>query len=127
MAKDDYSVVVLKILSYLYGCLKNGEDPSAEVLSPSGAWFQTKGKPLNESYWENILSMLQEDGLIKGIRYTKPWGAEKIRISDISEIRITTAGISYLQENGSMRKALEVLKSIGDVAAKAISAIVPFA
>ena len=33
MAKDDYHVIVCKILKYLYACLKAGENAENEKLS----------------------------------------------------------------------------------------------
>ena len=37
MVKDDYHVIVYKILAYLYSCLKKGENPEKEYLLCDGA------------------------------------------------------------------------------------------
>lgn len=121
MARDDFSVLALKILACLYVCMKNGETPSEKVLSPYAPGFPIKGEPINEVYWESILYMLQEEGLIKGAEYTNAWGEERIRINGVEDLKITLAGIQYLHDNQSMKKALSVLKESGDLLAGVIS------
>ena len=55
MARDDYFVIVAKILDYLYRCLKKGVSPDPERLSPDAL-------EINESYWNYIFYNLAEDG-----------------------------------------------------------------
>ena len=50
MSKDDYFVVVYRILAYLYHCVKNGINPDMEYLT-----YNTKHFPVCESYWEYII------------------------------------------------------------------------
>lgn len=45
MAKDEYAVLVCRILSYLYSCLKNGAKPDLEYLT-----FDTKAFPMGIIY-----------------------------------------------------------------------------
>jgi hypothetical protein len=53
MAKDDYHVIVYKILAYLYSCLKKGENPEKEYLLCDGALFN-----INHTYWLYIIKNL---------------------------------------------------------------------
>lgn len=46
MAKDDYFVIVYKILAYLYMRLKSGEEIEAEMLMYDGSLFQINKKTL---------------------------------------------------------------------------------
>lgn len=44
MAGDDYFAVVYQILSYLYNCLKNGEEVEPEMLMYDGPLFHVNQK-----------------------------------------------------------------------------------
>ena len=46
MAKDDYYVIVYKILAYLYMKLKSGETVEPEMLMYDGELFN-----INRKYW----------------------------------------------------------------------------
>ena len=39
MAKDDYEVIVFKILTYLYACLKKGEPIDSRFFCPAVSAF----------------------------------------------------------------------------------------
>ena len=93
MAKDDYFVLVYKLLTILYTTLKNGK-----VVTDSELKELSEGLPLD--YWEYILKSLSEDGYISG---------NSIKITTL---QITPKGIEYLQDNSKMKKAKEVLKNI---------------
>ena len=69
MAKDDYDVIVYKMLLYLYGCMKR-------VISFNQAVFDKsiKREELNEGYFTDILRMMQKEGLVDGVNTVKPWG-----------------------------------------------------
>ena len=41
MAKDDYFVIVYRLLKYLYDCLKKSSKPNAEVLITSNSWYDS--------------------------------------------------------------------------------------
>ena len=62
MAKDDYFVIVYKILAYLYARLKKGEPVEAEMLMYDGGLFQ-----INREYWVYIIDNMLEQGYIKGL------------------------------------------------------------
>lgn len=109
MAKDDYFVLAYRLLSYLYACLKEGEHPDMEYLR-----YGTKDFPIGEAYWEYLLSHLLEDGYLEGIQLVPITGRGRIiRLTD--RINITPKGIAYLEENSSMKKAAEFLKSIKEI------------
>ena len=82
MSKDDFDVVVCKLLSYLMACIKAGVRPSAG-----------KAKELtgcNDVYWEAAIEDLSEAG------YIKIDGASSFseRYACIFDIRITMSGRS---------------------------------
>lgn len=88
MLHDDYFVVAYQILSYLYDCLKKGEEPEGSRIS--SAYFM-----IPESYYESIVTDLIGEG------YMTKWGW-----------RITHKGICYLFENPMMAKAKCTLEAI---------------
>ena len=61
MAKDDFFVIAYKILSYLYACMKAGEDPKTEELS-------SERLKIPERYYYSVITALYEDGYINGVR-----------------------------------------------------------
>ncbi len=109
MSKDDYFVVVYRILAYLYHCVKNGINPDMEYLT-----YNTKHFPVCESYWEYIIEHMLEDGYIDGVAVSKGLNRDIGRIK-IIDIRITPKGIEYLRDNNNMKKAEEFLKSIKEM------------
>ena len=109
MAKDDYSVIVYKILKYLYARLKKGEPIVSEMLMYDGPLFN-----INRSYWVYVWSNLSEQGYITGLRNIKV--AEGNYIKDqLSGCEITPKGIEYLSENSVMKKIEDRLKEVVDV------------
>lgn len=112
MARDDFHVIVYQILSYLYVKLKEGEKPDPKMLKANSNYLN-----INERYWTNIMMILLDEGYIKGILVTKPWGKEAI-IDNLDKCEITLKGIEYLCDNSFLEKAKEFLKET--------KAIVPF-
>ena len=108
MAKDDYYVLVFKILTYLYACLKGKTFYDPDVVE------KTILQDVNEAYRAYILRHMSDDGLIEGYRYTHARGNVYISQSDLSECQITPEGISFLKENSAMKKVLDFLKGNGD-------------
>lgn len=106
MAKDDYHVLVYKILAYLYECLKQGEHPSMDYLS-----CDTKAFPVGESYWNYTLLHLLEDGYVEGFFSVPILGRER-GIKGLENIQITPKGIEYLQDNSMMKKAGDFLRTL---------------
>ena len=102
MAKDDYFVLVYKLLTILYTTLKNGK-----VVTDSELKELSEGLPLD--YWEYILKSLSEDVYITGVKPISSLSGNSIKITTL---QITPKGIEYLQDNSKMKKAKEVLKNI---------------
>lgn len=99
MAKDDYDVIVYKILLYLYGVMKR-------KISFQEASFNmiVSRAEISEEYLADILRLMQSEGLIEGAAIVRAWGNDYVLAGDISEIAITAAGIRYLKENSAMKK-----------------------
>ena len=112
MAKDDYDVVVYKILLYLYACMKRTISFDQDVYNAT-----IEKDKISPEYLTDIYRMMQTEGLIEGVVYIKAWGRDKIMISKEKDISITATGIRYLKENGSMNKVKEfLLDNVGMVA-----------
>lgn len=75
MAKDDYYVIVYKILSYLYKCLKSGERPNLEYLNNDNYDFN-----INKQYWDYIFYNLYNEKYINGIKVIRVIGGENPQI-----------------------------------------------
>ena len=121
MAKDDYDVIVYKILLYYYAILKRKISYKRETFEALIA----KADISNE-YLTDILRMMQGEGQIDGVRFTKAWGGNCILISDLSEISITPAGIRYLNENTIMKRIGKTISEIPGIAASLIGIVQPF-
>ena len=80
MAKDDYFVIVYKILSYLYVKLKSGEDTNPNMITHDSQLLQ-----INRKYWDYIMRNLIEDGYIT-CETEKVWGKELIYDLKTAEI-----------------------------------------
>lgn len=109
MAKDDYHVLVYRILAYLYECLKGGEKPDMEYLQCGSRAF-----PVNESYWNYIFLHLLDDGYIEGVKSLMLPGVGRC-VKLTADIMITPKGIEYLQDNSTMQKAKNFLKGIKEI------------
>ena len=107
MAKDDYFVIVYKILAYLYAQLKSGQPIDGVMLSAHGGLFD-----INETYHAYIISSLRDEGYIDGVK-TKAWGGDAFL--DLSQCQITPRGIAYIFENSLLEKAKRFLKDVKDV------------
>lgn len=68
MAKDDYHVVVYKILAYLYVKLKAGEKVDAKLLEADSNYLN-----INKIYWTYIIENLHNQGLVSGVVINKAW------------------------------------------------------
>ena len=103
MAKDDYFVIVYKLLKHLYECLKKGKPPDMNILDP--AFFS-----IGTAYWKYIIGSLCEGGYITGVAMTDG-GVIGIR----PNVNITSKGIQYLEENSIFKKVKEAVKDIRDI------------
>lgn len=107
MAKDDYFVITYKILSYLYACMKAGETPDLSYLH-----YDTEDFPVCRAYWNDIFSNLIEEGYIRGVAAASVLGHTTSSIKLTEKLKITPAGIAYIQENSTMQRAKNFFKEI---------------
>lgn len=118
MAKDDYDVIVFKILTYLYACLKG------KVNFGKDAYYKIIGKEnINEQYLYQIYRMMVSEGLIENAKFTRAWGNEYILISDEADLQITANGIHYLKNNNSMKEVGKYLLEGVELISKLISLV----
>ena len=117
MAKDDYNVLVFRILLYLYGCLKR------QYSFENEGFYAALGTKVNEAYLSDILRNMSNDGLIKGAVFTHVWGDEYVLASSYDELKITPDGIVYLQENSTMKKVKEMLLDSAEIIVKLIKIV----
>ena len=115
MAKDDYFVLVNRLLRYLYTCLKQGRAADWNLIAPNSKDF-----PINEAYFAYVLSHLLADGYIEGITEVKRIGAPA-QFKETSGLKITPKGIEYLEENTTMKRVTEFLGPAGEIAGTLIS------
>ncbi|MBQ8136331.1 MAG: hypothetical protein IJ174_02765 [Clostridia bacterium] len=103
MAKDDYHVIVFRILKYLYGRLKKGEPVEPEMLRND-----SKTCNVNESYWRYILISMQEEGMIRGLKKGK--GQYEQLPEQLKDIQITPKGIDMLSDNRLGERVDQLIK-----------------
>lgn len=105
MAKDEYYVIVCKILVFLYKKLKGKEQrTNIEYIAPL-----TKDFPIDEEYLRYVIEKMNEKGFVEKVTVVKAWGEETIRV-DYDKMRITPEGIDYLKDNGTMQKLVHTLQ-----------------
>ena len=109
MAKDDYHVIVYKILAYLYMQLKRGAPVEPEMLMYDGGLFQ-----INRQYWIYILYHLTEEGYITGLHNVRAGNGYYIR-EQLPGCAITPKGIGYLLDNSQLEKAKHFLRDIKEI------------
>lgn len=104
MAKNDMHVIIYKILTYLYECMKAG-------IRPEETDFCANSKLLGipQAYWENVILEMYEKGLVKGVntRITKDGRLVYLR----DDFNITYDGVEFIVENSLMQKVREYLGS----------------
>lgn len=105
MAKDDYYVLVCKILVFLYKRLKKKDltEPN-DYIAPF-----TEAFPVDQEYLEYVVEQMVKQGFVEKVLIHRAWGGDVVMM-DYSRMRITPAGIDYLRENNTMRKIVETLK-----------------
>lgn len=103
MEKDDYDVIVFKILTYLYRKLKKG------YIDDTYLFPLTNDFPINEAYFISVLEDLETQKLVKHLKLIKAWGGDVVDY-DLSKLTITGDGIAYLRDNSKMRKLIHIVK-----------------
>jgi len=111
MAKDDYYVIVGKILTYLYCKLKGKTDKGVEYLSPN-----TEDFPISLDYWEFVLKSMYERDLIDGLYMLTTPNGDIINIAVTERIHITVEGIDFLQDNSKIKKVLSLIPLAAQIA-----------
>ena len=94
MAKDDMHVVIYKILTYLYQCLKEGVEPNVhEAQRICG---------INPVYWNAVVNDCIEKGYIR-VPFKSPFTGTYERLE------VTSDGVEYLEVNKMMNKVKNVI------------------
>lgn len=107
MAKDDYQVVVFRILKYLYLQLKKGLPVDAEMLR-----HDSKTCKINETYWRYIITSMQDEGLIKGLNTEADQVDGEGLVGQLGNLQITPKGIEMLSDSRIAEKVDNLLKGI---------------
>ena len=112
MAADDYDVIVYRVLVYLYACKKR------KIMYEKNTFNATVRNDINDGYFIDVLRMMQDEGLIKGLTFVGTWQSDCILASDVRDAEITAAGIHYLEDNDKMKSIGNMLKDAVDTIAK---------
>ncbi len=106
MAKDDYHVVMFRILKYLYHQLKKGLPVEPEMLL-----YDSKTCKVNEPYWRYIMISMQEKGLIDGL--VKGEGEPYAQLeAQLKDVQITPDGIELLSDSSMSDKVDQMIRGI---------------
>ena len=112
MAKDDYEVIVYRMLVYLYAVLKR------EIAFDAVTFAESVRKDVkSNAYFDKVLEMMQEEGLIRGLVFAQAWGGDVILASGIRDAEITPAGIRRLKEDARMKIVGRALAEAKDIIA----------
>lgn len=104
MAKDDYDVVVFKILLYYYAIFKG-----TILFNKTEFKRAIKYDSFADGYLERVLKLMSEENLIDEVYVSKAWGNQYMMLNDLSDIEITAEGIHYLKENSGMENVKKYL------------------
>lgn len=101
----DNFTTIYKILSYL--------EKAMDYDQPDWRAIGAEHLGINENRWRHIMKMLIDNGYIEGVAVLPIMGSG----FDFKFINpaITLAGLSYLEENSTMKKAYKILKGIKDI------------
>lgn len=105
MAKDDYFVIAYRIMTYLYACLKSGEQPDFNNI-------RADALDISQNYWEYIIRHLYEDGYIEGVSLIPMVVRSTPEIKLNMDSMITPQGIDFLQNDSAMSRARDFLKTL---------------
>lgn len=103
MAKDDYYVIVGKILLFLYRKLKGREGRNTlEYLVPNSKDF-----PIRSEYFDYVIRHMHKDGMLENVALTAMPDGEPLTVYITEDTQITPKGIDYLQSNSRIAKVME--------------------
>ena len=109
MAKDDYFVIIFKILTYYYACFKDKIVFNDKVFK---SYID-----ISEEYLNKVLYMIYEEGYINNLVFINAWGNYRILATNLCDCMITQKGIEYLLDNSKMNKIKEfMLENVSNVA-----------
>ena len=109
MAKDDYYVIVYKILAYLYARLKEDEKIDVRLIVHDSSMLDIK-----KGYWTYIIEHMWKQGFIEGIDVAYGIG-DYPEIVGLEYMKITPDGIGYLLDNNLLAKAKKLLKEMKEI------------
>lgn len=107
MAKDDYHVIVFRMLKYLYHQLKDGLPPEPEMLMPDSKIFE-----INEYYWKYVLRSMMEEDLIRGLTMNDDGSGPEQSSEMLKDIQITPKGIEYLNDNRMGQRVDQLIRDV---------------
>ncbi|MBQ7265302.1 MAG: hypothetical protein IJS61_04310 [Firmicutes bacterium] len=108
MAKDNYFVIVYKILAYMYKCLKDGKYPDTYNILNAESYC------INEGYFKYILEELYVNGYIRGLKASYAMNGE-LYVFFENNFKISEKGILFIEENTIMEKAYKAIKKAMDI------------
>lgn len=109
MAPDDYSVVVYKLLSYLYACIRSDVAPDIDKAREVAK--------VGDAYFASVAAYLVAKGYAMG-ECVRDMNGTAVSVESLA---VTLEGVEYLEENSRMRK---VRAFLGKAFEKALSAAV---
>lgn len=119
MAKDDYHVIIYKILKYLYQCLKKGvpveEKKLGYEIDKESVYLELIDQAISKTYWNYILLHLQDDGFIEGIVFVQLDNYKYKYPAKLTNCMITPLGIEYLTDNSLIQRVKRTLEDIKDI------------
>lgn len=98
MDRNDYPIIVVRILKYLYRQLIEGKPVEGWKIS----YITDLYSGINRDYWAYIMHNLRKSGYIRGITTKRKDG--KYIIGDLRNVEITPADIIYLLTDPVMEK-----------------------
>lgn len=118
MAKDDYNVIVNKVLTYLYAVFKR------KIVFDDIVFEKSLDLDITDKrYFDDILRYIQKEDYISGLVFTKVWGNEYVLVNNYRDMAITHNGIQYLTENGTMKNIRDLLINGCDIISTLIQMI----
>jgi len=107
MKKNDYFVIVYRILTHLYDCFQAGKWADLNMIS-------SKTLQINNGYLVNIIESMLHEGYIRSYIIDANF-MPSLNVTPgvkINNLKITQKGIEYLQEDHMMEKAEKALKEV---------------
>ncbi len=108
MSKDDYHVIVFRILQYLYVCLKNDNKVDADMLKYNSELINAN----NENYWRFIINNMYKRGYIEGIAFVRVDTSVHPLPVKLERMSITPEGIEYFFDNKFLQKVRRVIRDL---------------